>query len=142
VTAALRRDLLSSACEGLHDVAPAQYWECRHLDGDVDLLNLDCKGHTSLGADFQASGDGVANIFEGFRTRLALTDATWNRRAFHNPHSVLITIDRRHEFHVAYFTRCAAVRKLIPIGVGRLAKRNRNFARRGTGRVFKSGGVL
>jgi hypothetical protein len=78
MTAALPRDLPSPACKGLHDVAPAQYRECRHLDGDFDLLNLDVKGHTSLGADFQASGDGVANIFEGFRARLALTDATWN----------------------------------------------------------------
>ena len=68
-------------------------------DSNFDLLGLDGEGHAALGADFQACGDGFADVADSFLTGVALADATGNGRAFGDPNAILVPVQRGHELH-------------------------------------------
>ncbi len=68
-------------------------------DGNLDLLRLDGQRQAAFGPDFQAGGDGVADVGEGFNAAISLADTTRNRRAFGDPNPVLIPIKGGDELH-------------------------------------------
>jgi len=52
-----------------------------------------------LSTNLKTKLDSFLNIFNCFLFTTALTDTTWNSRAFHNPYPIFISIHRYEKFH-------------------------------------------
>jgi hypothetical protein len=96
---ALAHHLPAVETESSHDLSAAQNRQCRHLDGDFDLLRFDGKRHAPFGADFKTGGNGFANVGQGFIPRGALAGASGDGRALGDPGAIFILGERGEKFH-------------------------------------------
>src|ERR1700722_7741530 len=71
----------------------------RPSDGDLDLACFNGQRHTSLRPHLKAELDRLLNVLHCQLLGSALADGAWNCRAFDDPNTIFVTVNRYCESH-------------------------------------------